>query len=836
MPSGRPSTSGGRRDPSPTEASSLAPLAKPAPLDRRISRDDSFLSSQPRRAATFDSKRMSRDDMFLGNYQSAARRAAFHIPLRNQPATIGEAPDLGPAASLSLPKHIYRSDSFASGEIQIGMALGSPLHPPSSEQVHTFQQHQQVHQYQAPQELFRQIEQSSTHAQESRQQISSTRDNHLSTEFSSSSKPRSTGSAAPTQAPAPTSKPTSPPSSSMQRSKSTRRKLFGFFGSKRQADNVKPAMPPPPVEVGETLSAVKASATAGSSTISQTSQAPIATPATLERSTTRGGNRKYQPIIIPGEPEPSTAANTKANNSMTNTTLIDAPPASSSIGLKSSPSFRGKRPFLRSKASELAIRKRPGISDPIPEALANSSMSSLTSVKAVPAGSTAALAPAAASSHHLMSQNMRGASPYLNVDIPEASMERYSIMFDGLLNSGPSASSLLARRQATLDKLKTINDKMYHDDLERNHANALASDAYLQVGGLQRRATSPHTRSPSFSLFPSKSPNVSHHLNLLSVPSGPRSPRLRSNTSPAATHSPIRSEFDFSKQSSQRNANPLYENPTGLARKVPVVSHMGLAVSTMPSPASAMAARSAIYFDPDQSSLILDSPTEMTSPVNDRQTWKETTEELPVFKPVIHEPQWQMMSPPSAGSNSSSNSNVSNGSASSRLVRNKELNISNSSSPASDMSVELQIDEPDSALKSAVESSIARQISVSRQQREMLRPLKTGNLKGAASSASPALSRSATLKLGRNEWLQETKSATPTVVVPTEVDVNYSYGNNNDERFRSNSQPQRPVRERDDQQSIHYLSPRSNTHGAGSLPTYQLAQNRKSERVVLEAA
>ena len=829
MPFGRPSTSGGRRDPSSTETSSLAPLTKPAPLDRRMSRDDSFLSSQPRRAATFDNKRMSRDDMSLGNYQSVARRAAFHIPLRNQPATIGEAPDPGSVASSSLPKRIYRSESLASGEIQIGMALGSPLHPPSSEQqTHALHQHEQVHHHQAQRELLRQTEQSSAHAREARQQTLSTQDNHLSTDFSSSSQPRPTGPTAATQVPA--SKPASPPNSSMQRSKSTRRKLFGFFGSKRQADNVKPAMPALVlVEAGASASIVT---TVSSAAAPQTSQAPIATPATLERSTTRGGNRRYQPIIIPGGPEQPTSASSKANNSSTNTTVIDAPPAPSGTGLKSSPSFRGKRPFMRPKASEPNIRKWPGIANTVPGTLENSSMSSLTSVKAIPVGP--ALAPAAASSHHVTPQNMVGASPYLNVDIPEASMERYSIMFDGLLNCGPSASSLLARRQATLDKLKTINDKMQHDDPERNHANALASDAYLQVGGLQRRATSPHTKSPAFSLFPSKSPGTSQHLNLPSVPSGPRSPRLRSNTALVATQSPMQAEFDFSKQSTLRNANPLYENPTGLARKVPVVSHMGLAVSTMPSPASAMAARSVICFDPDQSSLILDSPTQMPSPVHDRQTWKDTTQELPVFKPVIQEPQWQMVSPPSAGSNSSSsNSNASNGSASSRLVRGKESNISSSSSPASEMSVELQVDEPDSALKSAVESSIARQISVSRQQREMLRPLKTGSLKGAASSGSPALSRSATLKLGRNEWLQETKSATPTLVEAPEV---AGYNSSNNERSRSKSQPQRPVRDRDDQQSTHYLSPRSNTHGSGSLRTHQLAQNRKSERVILEAA
>jgi hypothetical protein len=50
----------------------------------------------------------------------------------------------------------------------------------------------------------------------------------------------------------------------------------------------------------------------------------------------------------------------------------------------------------------------------------------------------------------------------LDVDIPSIHMERYSIMFSGVLQ-GPnqtSSSSLLARRQATLDKLKTVSEAL----------------------------------------------------------------------------------------------------------------------------------------------------------------------------------------------------------------------------------------------------------------------------------------------------------------------------------------------------------------------------------------
>lgn len=54
-------------------------------------------------------------------------------------------------------------------------------------------------------------------------------------------------------------------------------------------------------------------------------------------------------------------------------------------------------------------------------------------------------------------------SPLLHVDIPSTHMERYSIMFGSVLQKPASSftsSSLLARRQATLDKLKTVNEAL----------------------------------------------------------------------------------------------------------------------------------------------------------------------------------------------------------------------------------------------------------------------------------------------------------------------------------------------------------------------------------------
>ncbi|KAK9771276.1 hypothetical protein SCAR479_12009 [Seiridium cardinale] len=54
----------------------------------------------------------------------------------------------------------------------------------------------------------------------------------------------------------------------------------------------------------------------------------------------------------------------------------------------------------------------------------------------------------------------------LNVEIPQSSLERYSVMFQGVLETQPtSASSLLARRQATVKELKKISDAVIAEEV-----------------------------------------------------------------------------------------------------------------------------------------------------------------------------------------------------------------------------------------------------------------------------------------------------------------------------------------------------------------------------------
>ena len=50
-------------------------------------------------------------------------------------------------------------------------------------------------------------------------------------------------------------------------------------------------------------------------------------------------------------------------------------------------------------------------------------------------------------------------APQLDVDIPSIKLDRYSVMFSGLLGKpNRNSSALLARRQANLEKLKTVNE------------------------------------------------------------------------------------------------------------------------------------------------------------------------------------------------------------------------------------------------------------------------------------------------------------------------------------------------------------------------------------------
>ena len=594
--SARPSTSGGPK--------ASAPSSK---FDRRMSKDDMFFTSKaPRERTNFD-KRISRDDMYIRSQM--ASMAQFHIPARGQLLTPVHSPDSEPQFQASVPVRVATPESLTSGEIQIGMALGSPSHPPAS---YTSWQPQ------------------------------------VPSSSNLSAVPEVVTTPAPEQ-------PT------LQRTKTGRRKLFGgLFGGRKHAEPVKQAEPR------------EYASPQGSAMASPAGTPGIADSRTPTRSNTIADRKapKYKPIIIRSNTEPfkaeSPAVETRSQRTQDPTPL---------------------QPSVRRPAAQADLLRPP-----MPSTMSSSSRN------------------------------------FLDVEIPDIKMERYSVMFGNLLNQPQPASSLLARRQATLDKLKSINDRIMHEEEDKSKTR-------------QRRATSPQpTKSPAFTLFPA-TPSGRTHLN----PPTPRklSPRMRSNTSPALLPSPSKPSFDLDQSRVEGSRGRTLVAPTPRPSEQRNVSK-----TRRRDDATNQSPNHGFYFNQNESSLVLDSPTEMEE--------EEVIVSKP-FRPAIQEPEWEMISAPSSTASSMKKSPSSASSVQTHVTR---------------PSVDVAIDEADAALKSAVEISIARQISISRQQRQLLRPLQTNasSLQARGRMASPNKPGvSPVNKLTRDERIQETKFSTPTLVHPRET-------------------------------------------------------------------
>lgn len=305
-----------------------------------------------------------------------------------------------------------------------------------------------------------------------------------------------------------------------------------------------------------------------------------------------------------------------------------------------------------------------------------------------------------------------GGPGLLDIEIPDVRLERYSIMFSGVLNPGggeTQTSSLLARRQATLEKLKTINDRVVNE--------VMAGEK-----GLVRRATSPHyaARSPGFSLFP---PPQGHQQRT--------SPRPRSNTLPGAA-SPSQEHFEVEVPVPETRTRKEAKRVTILSPRAMDERNRQAAVERLrerqiqmakaqqapqqaPPPEQVLQAPPAppsdFVFKPEESVLILDSPQ---SSISGLEEVASPTEMNPPLKPRINEPQWEIISPPSTSALSEAASMTTKRTASSAS--------SNASSVQTHITrPSLEVEDDDAALRAAVEISIARQISISRQQRNLLR-------------------------------------------------------------------------------------------------------------------
>ncbi|KAG7287950.1 hypothetical protein NEMBOFW57_007469 [Staphylotrichum longicolle] len=382
----------------------------------------------------------------------------------------------------------------------------------------------------------------------------------------------------------------------------------------------------------------------------------------------------------------------------------------------------------------------------------------------------------------------------LSVDIPDIRLERYSVMFSGVLNPNGTKSSLLERRQATLEKLKTISDRVENEDKAR-----------------PRRATSPQPmKSPAFSLFPH---TPTRHSGMLAA-SGPGMssttslalPRTltRSNTSPAFLPSPSRASFEPRQQGSPERLRKEKKTVTVISPRTMDERNRAAQVERLREQqqaqqkqqqqtrqTTATSTKPAFYFGPNESSLILDSPpASPTSSISssdsefDQPTTTTTTtitvarNRLPLKPALPTEPQWQIITPPSSTTSTTASPSLNTTTTSlpphkanpnpkrrtapppppppplpppsSRpsldSIRTTGAASTTTTATTGGMSTttfggplpRVSVDEEDAALKAAVEISIARQISISRQQRRLLRPFGVGAMTMSSSSSSSA--------------------------------------------------------------------------------------------------
>lgn len=204
------------------------------------------------------------------------------------------------------------------------------------------------------------------------------------------------------------------------------------------------------------------------------------------------------------------------------------------------------------------------------------------------------------------------AGPLLDVEIPDVRLERYSVMFNSVLNSNPPSSS---SRQESMHKLSGIEDAVEREEGEEN------------AKGATRRVTSPQpaTRNSGLALFPANAQGQKSMPQKLS-------PRLRSNTSPAlfpATFHSIapshhRESIEDSPGSNRRREKPgiLITTPDPMDQETP----------PLPRAFSSQGGEANL--------LVSDSPTE-TEPVIHKAIARQVRK--PPLRHISPEPRWRII-------------------------------------------------------------------------------------------------------------------------------------------------------------------------------------------------
>lgn len=684
--------------------------------------------SQPRSSAA--GKRMSKDDLYISTHSSRSFRS-YHIPIRGQPPSPTASPrSRSPDRTITVRTQTPDSIAGSNPAAPIGMAIGSPSFAPPVQP------------------------------------------------------PTSGGSWQPQLRGMDVKPPWEEPPEPAPAKKPSKWRLFGLLGSKKEPKDRQSTTP----DLASTPMSESRPKTASSMRYQED----------MGRSNTTAAKKakKVTPLVVRSNTEPA----------------VEFPSASLPKEPKTPKAPRAaKQDSVARKASTKSLRegiKKSDISAPMP----------------------ASAPPMPVSAPPMPPMPTSSTKGFLDVDIPDVKMERYSVMFNGILQPGGgqppknSRNSTFLKRQATLKRLQRIQDAIMEEERakeestpSRTHSPSNTRDTNptdrkdttstadnddtrtVSVTAPPLSSHQTHTKSPSFSLFPA-TPSASSNRGRTNTAS-------RSTASPSVLSSPTKAQFELMdppgrapsivppppirsdtpesrtrsqmSQKSQdipilldgdergRGFSPLTQQPVNMARAEQKGYRQGRSRSssrstqhseqtlqareasqtrpapnsnferiTKPAPlnigkgpqqqaqsrtrsdsrtripqpiqTSQQQQRPKHLFRQDQSALVLDSPTDTST-----GTFQRT---------APSEPAWQMMSPPSSSISSASTSTSSRkrspSSASSTYTQGSNY-VAGTYTPATSHAPTASVDEADAG-KNPVEVSIARQISISRQQRNLL--------------------------------------------------------------------------------------------------------------------
>ncbi|ROT39399.1 hypothetical protein SODALDRAFT_276420 [Sodiomyces alkalinus F11] len=343
-------------------------------------------------------------------------------------------------------------------------------------------------------------------------------------------------------------------------------------------------------------------------------------------------------------------------------------------------------------------------------------------------------------------------SPLLDVEIPNITMERYSVMFGNLLQTQSSSSALLTRRQATVEKLRSTT----------NSQVALRDEDVKEDEG-QRPPTTATSHAPPFTLFPPPPPS--------GTSTSPASPP---HTLPTGLPAHPRQTVMYAKKPTVVTTAQAVASPAAAAN-----GRLEPGSSPLPRERSESATGDHVRQEPGQIAP-QDSPEQrtkqarMTAQLATKET-SSTARNKERLRLVVREPAWKVATTLDATT-----------SPRGRSVSSPARTVPEHAKKSSQ---ERFGDEM--ALNAAVEISIARQISISQQQRHMLRkglasrprkqanepsgmnglPERLGDRLGPGTPTVKKTKAPVLTNLAENGRLAATKMAMPTVVTPPEPQI-----------------------------------------------------------------